>query len=265
MTGIKIKNYRIILVGAGNVAWHLGHAYKKSGVRIIQILNRSNKTGRALAKELGVPCSTDFGASLPECDFVIVAVRDSALAEVLHQIYTHDPVIIHTSGSQGLDVFPGEINNCGVLYPFQTLTKGLQTDISKIPLCIEARNKDTLLSLRILAGILSKNIWELSSLQRRYLHLSGIIVNNFVNHLVARTFVFMDKQDLNKKLLMPLLDETIRKLDHITPFEAQTGPARRNDLEIIQKHLELLKEEPELKKLYSLLTDSIIAYYSKQT
>ena len=251
------------MVGAGNVAWHLGHACEKSGIRIIQVLNRSKITGLALAKELGVPCSNDLGASLPECDFVIVAVRDSALSDVLKQIHAPGSIIIHTSGSQGLDVFSEEINNCGILYPFQTLTKGLQTDFSRIPLCIEARNGDTLLSLRILAGILSINIWELSSLQRRYLHMSGIIINNFVNHLIARTFDFMDKQNLNKKLLMPLLDETIRKLDHITPFESQTGPARRSDLEIIQEHLELLKEEPELKKLYSLLTDSIIAYYSK--
>ncbi len=254
---------RIVLVGAGNVAWHLGHACLKAGIQIVRVINRTQTSGQELAGELQTTSSTDFGATVPECDFIIVAVKDSILKGILHQIHPAGAILLHTSGSHGLDVFPKEDSKFGVLYPFQTLTKGLYTDFAQLPLCIEASDDTTLSAIKNFAGKLSSSIWSLSLLQRRNLHLSGIIINNFTNHLVARTFDYMDKHRLDKELIKLLLRETIRKLEKISPYEAQTGPARRNDTEIIQKHLELLAQETELQKLYKLLTDSIIAYYLK--
>ncbi len=254
---------RIVLVGAGNVAWHLGHACLKAGIQVVRVINRTQASGQELAGELQTTSSTDFGAIAPECDFIIVAVKDSILKNVLHQIHPAGAVLLHTSGSHGLDVFPKKVTDFGVLYPFQTLTRGLHTDFEQLPLCIEASDDITLSAIKNFAGKLSSSIWSLSSQQRRNLHLSGIIINNFTNHLVARTFDYMDKYRLDKELIKPLLRETFRKLEQIPPCEAQTGPARRNDTEIIQKHLELLALEPELQKLYKLLTDSIIAYYLK--
>ena len=72
----------------------------------------------------------------------------------------------------------------------------------------------------------------------------------------------MKKNKIDKELLTPLMEETVHKLQKTSAFSAQTGPARRNNKEVIQMHLELLKNEPQLKKLYSIITDSIIAYYS---
>ena len=112
-----------------------------------------------------------------------------------------------------------------------------------------------------MADKLSSTVRILPSEQRRKLHLCGIIGNNFTNHLIALTFDYMKKNNLEKELIIPLLNETLRKLDKLDPAVSQTGPARRNDRVIVQKHIELLEQEPELKKLYGWLTDSIIAIY----
>ncbi len=250
-------------MGAGNVAWHLGRACSDAGIGIKRIINRSKEAGLDLARKLNTVSSTDFNTPLPDCDFVIVTVKDSALKDLLCTIQSGTAILLHTSGSHDMRIFPSSCSKNGVLYPFQTLTKGFSTEFNHVPLCIEASDDETLSSLRNLASLLSSNIWELTSEQRRYLHVSGIMINNFTNYLITRSFDFMNRHKLDHKLIIPLLNETIRKIEHITPIEAQTGPARRKDLQIIRKHLDLLSDEPELKNLYSMLTDSIIAYYSE--
>jgi hypothetical protein len=43
----------------------------------------------------------------------------------------------------------------------------------------------------------------------------------------------------------------------MNPKAAQTGPAKRKDTVVMQKHLELLKNNKELKQVYTLLSDLI--------
>ena len=255
---------KIILIGAGNVAWHLGHACFTSGIQIVRIINRTLVKAQKLADELKTGAEADFRIETNECDFIIVAVKDSVLKDVLQQIPSAGAIVLHTSGSHGLDIFPPEMENFGVLYPFQSLTKGFETDFSQVPLCIEASNENTLSAIKGFAGKLSPTVRVLSSEQRRKLHVSGVIGNNFTNHLIVLTFDYMNRNQLDKELVLPLLHETIRKLEKLDIEESQTGPARRKDMEIIRNHLKLLEQEPGLKKLYGWLTDSIIAYYSKK-
>lgn len=257
------KSINITLVGAGNAAWHIGHRIVDIGYRVIKIINRKNERADVLATELHSYVQNDFTVSNADSDFVIVAINDSFLPEVLHKLDSKDCIILHTSGSMGMDVFPGETSRYGVLYPFQTLTAGTAVDFPKIPLCIEGSDIATTSDIEMLAGNLSSVVRIIDSEQRRILHLAGVMGNNFTNHFMALAIDMLEKNNLDKNLLMPLLEETITKLRKTNAFEAQTGPARRNNKEVIKMHLEILNEEPELKKLYSIVTDSIIAYYSR--
>ena len=113
-----------------------------------------------------------------------------------------------------------------------------------------------------LAHDLSNTVYLVSSEERLILHIAAVFVNNFSNHLFAIAQDYCEKHQLDYQLLMPLIHETIHKIDTIPPKDAQTGPARRKDMEIIDKHLHLLKEEDEhLHRIYSLLTDSILKMY----
>ena len=254
---------RIVLIGSGNVSWHLGFAFRNAGLEIVQLRNRSSDSGQALANDLGTIFISDFQKELPTCEFVVVAVRDSILATVLNSIRCAGAVVLHTSGTQGLDIFPEHLKKCGILYPLQTLTKGVQVDLRRSPLLIEASDEKTVSQVKDLAGRISEIVHVMSTEQRRVLHISGIFINNFTNHMVARAFDFLDSNKLDRSLLLPLFEETINKLELVSPYEAQTGPARRNDLETIRRHIEILSGNPQMKKLYRLMTDSIIAYYSK--
>jgi predicted short-subunit dehydrogenase-like oxidoreductase (DUF2520 family) len=251
------------MIGAGNIAWHLTHEFTKNGIRIDKIINRNIEPARKLALETGAAFTNDFSVSNSDSDIIILAINDSAIKHVLERINVSNSIILHTSGSTDLEIFKGKANRYGVLYPLQSFTKYVPVDFSKVPICIEASDKHTLGVIMYLAGTISKRIHILNSEKRQIVHLAGVIANNFTNHLIVKTFDYLEKNKIDKQLLMPLIEETINKIEKDNPCEAQTGPARRKDINIIENHLKILHNEPELKDLYKVISDSIIAYYYK--
>ncbi len=262
MSALNHKIFNITIAGSGNVAWHLSHAFKSKGHTIDRIIARNESTGKKLADEINAQFISDFETSNDSSDVVVLAINDSSLNEVLHKINTDNTIMLHTSGSVGLEFFNGKAGNYGVFYPFQTLTAGVEVDFSSIPICIEASDDKTLSVIRELAETIASHIHILDSAKRRILHLAGIMTNNFINHFIARSFDYLKRNSIETDLLLPLLKETLLKLEKVSAKEAQTGPARRKNPEIIEVHKKMLESEPELKKLYSLISDSIIAYYS---
>ena len=73
-----------------------------------------------------------------------------------------------------------------------------------------------------------------------------------------------DKKNLNFEILKPLILETAIKVQKMTPYNAQTGPAVRGDKKTIKKHLNLLSDQPELKKIYEIITNSIQNTHDKR-
>jgi predicted short-subunit dehydrogenase-like oxidoreductase (DUF2520 family) len=255
--------YKIALIGAGNVAWHLGHTFRSRGLIIDRVINHRLGSAKALAAELGCPCSESASDIDPESDYIFIAVDDSHLMEVSAMLKDTSSVVVHTSGSMDLALLAGVGARYGVFYPFQTFTRGIPVDFFEVPVCIEASDQETLKQLHELARVVSRHVVEIDTEQRRWLHLCGVLANNFTNHLTAMAFDLLEKHALDKAILLPLIRETYSKLLKSSAYDTQTGPARRKNHAVIEKQLAMLKDEPGLKKLYSTLTDSIIAYYSE--
>lgn len=201
-------------------------------------------------------------STLPDADIYIMAVADSAITQVAKKIGGLRGIFCHTSGAAGIESLP-EINRRGVLYPLQTLSKQRQVDFAHVPLCIEATNQEDLGLLRQLGESLSNTVLEVNSQQRIHLHLSAVFVNNFTNHMVYLGESLCQSQSLPNGLLRPLLAETFDKLQALTPFEAQTGPARRGDRQTQETHISMLTS-PALKTLYRKISESIERSYEKE-
>ncbi len=262
MSEEKHRLFQITIVGSGNAAWHLAHAFVSQRHQVKTIISRNEVSGKKLAEETGADYSSNFNTDNSNSDFVLLTVNDSCLPEVITKIQTENTIVLHTSGSIEMDVFKGKAQAYGVFYPFQTLTKGVEVDMAKAPICIEASDEKSLELIHNLAASISKKVYAIVSEKRRILHLAGVLSNNFINHLVARAFDYLENNEIEKELLFPLLEETLNKLEKVLPQDAQTGPARRKNTEIIDAHKKMLEEEPVLKNLYCLISDSIIAYYS---
>ena len=248
---------KICMVGSGNVATVLSKLMKQRGHDVVQVLSRHAAHAEILAAETGASSAGDF--SIPpraEAEIIIIAVSDSALTSGNFPLKTGGKLVVHTAGSVARNVLDPLSSRNGILYPLQTLRKGLQT-IPQIPFLIDGSDEEVKKNLKDFAMSLSSLVQVAGDEERLKLHTAAVIVNNFTNHLYALASEFCAGEELDFNLLHPLIKETAARIDHISASEAQTGPAARNDLKTISVHLELLEKHPALKEIYRLLSESI--------
>lgn len=246
----------VVLIGAGNVAVHMAKAiHTAKGIELVQRYARSTKNQEFF--ETTIPF-TNSVSELKEADLYLLAINDDEIAEFSKQLNVYG-LVVHTSGSMPLHELKCKTTK-GVCYPVQTFSKNEIMDYQNIPLCLEAETENDLLLLKKFASAISQNIFEISSLQREKLHLAAVFANNFSNHMFKLANDICTEHRFSFDILKPLLMETVVKLDHMSPFEAQTGPARRNDQKVIQKHLDQLNHSE--KEIYQVITKSIIKTYT---
>jgi predicted short-subunit dehydrogenase-like oxidoreductase (DUF2520 family) len=247
---------KIVFIGAGNLATNLAHELYSKGQSILQIYSRTEESAKTLSEAVCAEAITNVGQIETNADLYIFSVKDSALEELLAQMPPTSGVWTHTAGSIPLNIFEKYHNDYGVVYPFQTFSKERKVDFSEIPVFIEANSDQNLHLLRDFVAQFSRKAFPLSSEKRKYIHLCGVFACNFVNHLYAVAGDILASQEIPFDVLLPLIDETARKVHELSPKEAQTGPAVRYDENVIAKHLSMLAGENE-KQLYELLSKNI--------
>ena len=245
------------MIGAGNVASHLSTALRNAGHLILQIYSRTNKSAMQLAEVMNCDFTANLNAVRKDADLYILALSDEAIIDFIANFSFPQAMAIHLSGGIELDLFKGKVQNYGVIYPVQTFSKGRDIDFQSIPLCLEANNKKTEEFLVGLAGQLSSSIRIIDSVQRQMIHIAAVYSCNFVNHLYDIASRILEKNNLPFDLLYPLIVETAEKAQGILPRDVQTGPAKRNDQAIINKHIELLSSNERYQSLYTKLSKSI--------
>jgi len=246
----------IVIIGTGNTATVLAHKLKKAGHHIVQVFGRDSMAASELAYELETDSTNYWNVVNREADIYILAVSDIAIEEVIKELHLPTSTIVHTAASVSKDVLKNATSHYGVFYPLQSLKKGVK-ELPDIPVIIDASDEVTFRELEELAFSISDKVVAGTDEQRVKLHLAAVFCNNFVNHIYALTANYCEKERIDFRLLLPLIEETAKRLQEISPAEAQTGPAIRNDRETIEKHLALLANYPSLQKLYALFTESI--------
>ena len=253
----------IVILGAGNVATHLSIALKDAGFLIKCIYSRTIVSAKDLALKLDTHYTNDFSNIPVDAGLYIIAVKDEFIEETIKQLNIKDGAIAHTAGSIPINIFENNFENYGIFYPLQTFSKSRNIDFSNIPICIEANNKELEDKLQSLASDLSSSVHLIDSDKRKMLHLSAVFACNFANHMYSVANEIIDQSELSFDLLKPLIMETAQKAIDSNPIEAQTGPSIRNDQNIIQKHLKMLKNSPEFEKIYSFVSNSIFSLNQK--
>lgn len=258
------KSYDVVLLGAGNVGYHLANRLKDAGHTILQVYSRSLKSAETLAAQVTAEPIHELAQISKNASVYIIALRDDIIAGVALQLELDGKLVLHTSASIPMEVLISASEKFGVLYPLQTLTKGIDIDFRHVPLCIEASDENVNKQLHSFANSLSDRVFYLDSGKRKALHVSAVIVNNFSNHLFHVAEEILHKENLDFDLLKPLIKETVRKLDSFSPHEIQTGPAKRNDLRTIDEHLHYLDEYPDVKEIYLVMTESILQCFKEK-
>jgi predicted short-subunit dehydrogenase-like oxidoreductase (DUF2520 family) len=244
---------KVVILGSGNVASHLIKVMEaNAAIDLVQVYARSKKSLENIIDSNKV--TTSFTA-LKEADVYVISVSDKAIEDVSNQIPFSHKLVVHTSGTMGFDVINPK-NKRGVFYPLQTFSKSKEVDMKSVPFCLETENKDDYKTVENLAKSLSNSVYTINGEQRKSLHISAVFVSNFANHMYQIGNALCEENNVPFAILQPLIEETANKIKTLTPTEAQTGPAIRNDEPTIQKHLEAL-EKPIYKELYQKITLSI--------
>ena len=285
---------KIVLIGAGNLATHLGKALHAAGHDMLQVFSRTMQSAETLASLLDAEPLTDIAQVRDDADVYIFSVKDSALPQLVAQLCRHEAdgldedgaenalreggagdalredragdalrnakherVFLHTAGSMPMSVFKGMAQHYGVLYPMQTFSKQREVDFSIIPCFVEANDEFAQKQIESLAREISGRVYQLSSEDRKYLHLSAVFACNFANHCYAISQELLEEHGIPFDVMLPLINETAAKVHEMKPKDAQTGPAVRYDENVIDKQSKLLENHPHFKKVYDSMSKSI--------
>lgn len=256
----SVQDTPIVFIGAGNLATNLAKALYKNGFRIVQVYSRTKEAACALAQAVEAGYTTELSEVSKDARLYIVSLKDDAFVTLLPEIVAgkEDTLLVHTAGSIPMNVWEGKTSRYGVFYPMQTFSKQREVDFRVVPFFIESNSSEDTELLKAIASVLSEKVYEATSEQRRSLHLAAVFTCNFTNHMYALASELLKKYDLPFNAMLPLIDETARKVHELEPKQAQTGPAVRYDENVINKHLEMLAGEPEMQELYRLVLPATV-------
>lgn len=255
----SIQDTRIVFVGSGNLATNLAKALYRQGFRVLQVYSRTIEHARQLAEKVEAEYTDSLDELTSDGEIYFVSLTDAALVGMVSQIAKgrEDKFFVHTAGSISLDIWNGCTDKYGVLYPMQTFSKQVEVDFTSIPVFLEANNQSNYELLEAIAKTLSDKVYSATSKQRKILHLAAVFTCNFSNHMYALAADLLARNDLPFDVMLPLIDETARKVHELPPSLTQTGPAARNDENVMNAHLKMLDDEPIMKELYGKISQSI--------
>ncbi len=253
---------KVVIVGSGNVAHVLCGIIQRAGHEITQIISRNTAHAAELAAKYGAQSGKLTDEKYADADIYIIAVTDAALESSEKLKGLKNRFIVHTAGSVSINILANCSPTYGVLYPLQTLSKEIK-NIPVIPFLIEGNNKETLEKIKTFAESLSDKVIDSTDEERLRYHVGAVFAGNFTNHLYAMAEAFCQKEEINFKNLLPLINEVAKKANSFSPQEVQTGPAIREDIVTLNRHLQALTPHPNLKYIYLKLSESILKLHEK--
>lgn len=255
------KKLKIVLLGAGNVGFHLGNKLNEVGVEIIQVYSRKISKAKRLAKNIKCQAIQKIEDISTEANLYILAVPDSAIEKVaadLSQKISTPKLVVHTSGATPSTVLKPYFKNYGIFYPLQTFSIARKVDFENIPICVDSNLKKHRILLEKLGQHISQNVHQINDRERAILHVAAVFVNNFSNNLFTIGEKITSTENLPFDILKPLIKETVEKISHHSPSDMQTGPAKRGDHTTIELHLKYLENNfPEFIEVYQTMTRNI--------
>lgn len=250
----------IVIIGSGNVATVFGRKFLDAGHRILQVISRNESAAHSLAREWKTESINFSGIINSNAEVYIIAVSDAAINDVIAGIKLEGKVVAHTAASVSKDVLKSVSDHYGVFYPLQSLRKEM-IELPEVPILYDGNDETTKSKLESLAVSISPGYVSMAGDEARSkIHVAAVFVNNFTNHLYALAEKFSESEKINFKKLQPLIEETANRIKNISPKNAQTGPAIRNDEETIRKQLAILASDPHLKRTYEFLSESIRSF-----
>ncbi len=242
---------KLALIGTGNVAFHLSKAFD-SKENEFYLFGQNSKAALDLSKGLqNALHHPDLDFTNIDLDFCFILVSDDAIKQVAEKIkLPQKAILLHSSGSQPLDLLTAYHKKVGIFYPLQTFSKARKVNFEEVPIGVHSNSLENYKKIEALARAVSPKVYHWDDTTRLRIHLSAVFANNFTNALltISKSLV---PENIDTKVIDPLIKETYQKALESLPENSQTGPAKRGDLKVLVAHTSLLKEKDvDLLDLY---------------
>ena len=260
---MTLEDKKIFILGTGNMSWALAKSFLDAGVRIDGIYGRNISAAKELSQKLGIAHCEDILNASREGDVVILTVKDDALPLLNESLRLPGRIVLHTSGSVEMGAISNISDQIGVFYPMERVIKFKDPDFRLVPLCVEANSSMLLEKINTLASKISTRVYNITSEQRKKLHLAAVFVSNFTTYMLSAGSDLVKKYDLPEGILDSLVATTLDGLTVQNAGERQTGPAKRGDIKVVWDHIhQLEKDQPELADMYKLISLRILKRYN---
>lgn len=254
---------KIVLVGAGNTGTVLGHLIRNAGHEIVRVISRTVESAQNLADKLACPFGILKDQDYGEADIYVLCLADYAMTSIETLPALHNKFVVHTAGSLSIQVLAPFTDRFGVLYPLQSLSKFVER-IPEVPILVDGNNNETLEVVDGFARSLSQQVRRADDRQRMSYHIAAVFAANFANHMYALAEIYCKREHIEFADLQPIIGEIHERVNQYSPFLTQTGPAIRNDVFTITRHLNGLNEYDDLKYMYLKLTENILKMHGKR-
>lgn len=254
---------KVAILGSGNIASWLAFKLFQQKIQIVQIYSQTIEHAQKLAQSYHANPIDQISSLIPDLDLYIFSLKDDCYQSVIQQIKFKMPLAVITAGSVSQKILADKAVNYGVIYPCQSISKSLITNDLDVPLCIEGNSSETTKLLQEFSQLLSDKIYLIDEKQRKILHLAAVFASNFTNAMYGIANDILLQNDMNPKMILPLLQNTLDKIERNSPWQVQTGPAKRNDKNVMNQQLELLSDA-QLQDIYKLISYYIIKKTNQQ-
>lgn len=254
---------KVAIVGSGNVATVLGKLIHHAGHQIVQVISRNEGHAKTLAEQLNCDWSSLHNPADNSADLYLLAITDTALYHLDQHLQLKNKLVVHTAGSVSKDVLKNVSLRYGIVYPLQSIIKDSEK-IPELPLLIDGSNNETINLIQEFANTISDNVTIADDHERLKYHVAAVLVSNFTNHMYAVADYFCNEEQISFDKLLPLIDETTSRIKNHSPQSVQTGPAIREDIYTLGKHLQILSTHPDIKYLYLKLSEGILKLHQKR-
>jgi predicted short-subunit dehydrogenase-like oxidoreductase (DUF2520 family) len=261
----------ITLIGAGNLARTLGPALRAAGYKIDAVAARETASSRRRAAML----ATSLGAKAvplaqagPDSDIIWICHTDDALAETARKLARKNgwqgKIVFHSSGALSSDVL-APLRRAGAhvasLHPMMTFVPGASPKMSEVPLAVEG-DRQAVAAARQLVKRLRAEIFLIEKKFKTLYHALG----SFSSPMLVATLATAERvgraaglsPNQTRRIIAPILRETIKNYVERGPAAAFSGPIKRGDLNTIRRHLRQLKRVPGASEVYRALVKSAL-------
>ncbi len=254
----------ITIIGAGAVGRSIARALKNGGMPPAGIFSHQGKTAARLASSVGTRISGVVSAAVPLSGTVIIAVPDSEIRHVVSVIAgstssLRGTVVLHTSGALTSDeLLPLKKLGAmiGSFHPLQTFSKrNIGTEFTNVYCAVEGDSAAVKRAIR-LSKTLGSKYFVIRKKDKVLYHIAAVFASNYlvtvlsVAEQLAKTISLTEKEF--RKIVRPLVMQTVDNVFHTSPEEALTGPIMRGDGVTVAKHIRKLETSGPLKKLLPL-------------